>query len=259
MASAKDIVIEPIKRTDANNIIRQLHYSGKVCNGTQISFGVFLDGQCGGAIQMGASLDKRKTVELVEGTDWNAFIEINRIAFADWLPRNGESRAISISLRMLKKHYPHIKWVLSYADATQCGDGTIYRACGFVLTNIKPNKSIVRLPDGSIHCEMTFEDNNGRLDTKRSAQKPKGISVAKWLKSIGAEYLDGYQLRYIYFLDPSYRERLTVPEIPYSKIDEMGIGMYKGVKRTPGRGNSAPTESGGAIPTRPLQQAARVI
>lgn len=40
--------------------------------------------------------------------------------------------------------------------------------------------------------------------------------------------LNGYMLRYIYFLDPSYRSKLTVPEIPFSKIDEMGAGMYKG-------------------------------
>lgn len=38
--------------------------------------------------------------------------------------------------------------------------------------------------------------------------------------------------RYIYFIDSTYRERLTVPIIPFSKIDEMGAGMYKGEKVT---------------------------
>lgn len=37
---------------------------------------------------------------------------------------------------------------------------------------------------------------------------------------------------YIYFIDPTYRDRLTVPVIPFSKIDEMGAGMYKGEKVT---------------------------
>mgnify|MGYP000429232951 CR=1 FL=1 len=45
---------------------------------------------------------------------------------------------------------------------------------------------------------------------------------------LGAKYLDGYQLRYIYFIDKEYRQRLTVPEIPFEKIDELGAGMYKG-------------------------------
>lgn len=47
----------------------------------------------------------------------------------------------------------------------------------------------------------------------------------------GFKPLEGFQLRYIYFLDPSYRERLTVPELPYSRIQELGEGMYKGEKR----------------------------
>ena len=44
--------------------------------------------------------------------------------------------------------------------------------------------------------------------------------------------MEGYQLRYIYFIDKAYRARLTVPEIPFSKIDEVGAGMYKGEKIT---------------------------
>ena len=38
--------------------------------------------------------------------------------------------------------------------------------------------------------------------------------------------------RYIYFIDQTYRDRLTVPIIPFSKIDEIGAGMYKGEKVT---------------------------
>lgn len=31
--------------------------------------------------------------------------------------------------------------------------------------------------------------------------------------------------------DKSYKDKLTVPIIPFSKIKELGIGMYKGKKR----------------------------
>lgn len=44
--------------------------------------------------------------------------------------------------------------------------------------------------------------------------------------------LQGFQLRYVYFIDKAARERLTVPEIPFSRIDEIGAGMYKGEKIT---------------------------
>lgn len=44
----------------------------------------------------------------------------------------------------------------------------------------------------------------------------------------GGVWLKGHQLRYIYFLDKKYRSHLTVPEMPFSAIDEMHAGMYKG-------------------------------
>jgi len=100
-------------------------------------------------------MGKSNILGLVRDTAWNGFLELNRLAFSEALPRNSESRALSIALRMIKKHYPHIEWVISFADGCQCGDGTIYRAAGFVLTGIKLNKSLLRLPDGSVTHKMT--------------------------------------------------------------------------------------------------------
>lgn len=50
------------------------------------------------------------------------------------------------------------------------------------------------------------------------------------MTAVNGEILKGYQLRYIYFIDKKCAERLTVPIIPFSKIDEIGAGMYKGEK-----------------------------
>jgi hypothetical protein len=44
----------------------------------------------------------------------------------------------------------------------------------------------------------------------------------------GFRPIPGFQLRYIYFLDPAARERLTVPILPYSEIERRGARMYKG-------------------------------
>lgn len=91
---------------------------------------------------------KDKLIGLVEGTGWNEFLELNRMAFDDYLPRNSESYCIGATLRAIKKQAPQIKWVVSFADGAQCGDGTIYRASNFVLTGLKENKSILELPNG---------------------------------------------------------------------------------------------------------------
>jgi len=65
------------------------------------------------------------------------------------------------------------------------------------------------------------------------------------------EKIKGFQLRYVYFLNPAARQRLTVPIIPFSKIDEMGAGMYKGesIKRDTKATTSDQLVGGGAIPT----------
>ena len=91
----------------------------------------------------GCPIDKRKVIGIVKGTKWNEFLELNRMAFSDLLPKYSESRCIAISMKLLKKNAPHIKWVLSFADGTQCGDGTIYRASGFKLIGIKKNTKYI--------------------------------------------------------------------------------------------------------------------
>ena len=156
MGRAKDLIVKPISAKDANRIIKRLHYSGKVVQNSSLHFGVFLDGKCGGAMSFGSSFDKRKMLGLVKSTGWNEFIELNRMAFADWLPRFGESRCIGYAIRYIKKHYPQIKWIVSFSDGTQCGDGTIYRASGFSLTGITENNSIIQLSDGRKVAAMTF-------------------------------------------------------------------------------------------------------
>ena len=149
MGRAKEIVMKVIPSSIANPFVRAHHYSGKVVNNSKLHFGVFLDGQLHGVMSYGPSLDKSKIIGLVEGTGWNEFLELNRMAFDSVLPRNSESRAISMSIKLLKKYAPQVKWIISFADACSCGDGTIYRASNFVLTGIKENLNLAELPDGT--------------------------------------------------------------------------------------------------------------
>ena len=229
--TAKDIYVAPIKSANANALVKRIHYSGKVVQNSQLHFGVFIGGRLEGVMQFGPSLDKRKIQGLVKNTSWNGFIELNRMAFSERLPRNSESRAIGIAMRLIRKHYPHIEWIISFADGTQCGDGTIYRASGFVLTGIKENKTILRMPDGTIAANMTFSKGKHILNGG-GAKKPEGANA-----------LSGHMLRYVYFLNPKAKERLTVPIIPFSKIEEVGASMYLGqtIKR-PKQAESGPPE-----------------
>lgn len=215
MGRAKEISVKVIPSKIANDFVKKHHYSGKVVPNSRLHFGAFLDGRLHGVMSYGSSLDKSKVIGLVQGTGWNEFIELNRMAFDDYLPRNAESYCIAQSIRLIKKNAPHVKWVISFADGTQCGDGTIYRASNFVLTQIKTNTSLRRNPKtGEVMQDMTAY-HRGMLSEFRTWDK-----------------VQGYQLRYIYFIDKSCKDKLTVPILPFSKIDEIGAGMYKGQKIT---------------------------
>lgn len=254
MGDAKRLIVKPISARDANRIVQSLHYSGKTVQNSQLHLGVFLDGRCGGAMQFGPSLDKRKILGLVEGTLWNEFIELNRMAFADWLPRNGESRALGFAFRWMRKQYPQLKWCVSFADGTQCGDGTIYRASGFVLTGITNNSTLYEFPDGERVANIGIKTGY-EWQQRRFGRIMFGEAALQEAKRLGAKRIPGFQFRYIYFLDPTARQRLTVPILPFSEIDRRGAGMYKGkprVRSVDGDTSGIQPEEGGSIPTRTL-------
>ena len=214
MGRAKEIIVKVIPSKIANDFIKKHHYSGKIVPNSTLHFGAFLDNKLHGVMSFGPSINKKGTINLVEGTDWNGFLELNRMAFDDYLPSNSESRCISIALKLIKKNAPQIKWIISFADGCQCGDGTIYRASGFKLVGIAENTAI-------------------RINPKTGEKVH--IIQAHHLKISSHEFrswqpIKGNMLKYIYFIDKNKEKDLTVPIIPFSKIDELNAGMYKGEK-----------------------------
>jgi len=235
MGRAKDIEMRVIPAKLANDFVKKHHYSGKVVSNSSLHFGCFLGGALHGVMSYGSPLDKSKVLGTVEGTGWNSMLELNRMAFDDTLPKNSESRCISISLRLIKKNAPQIKWVLSFSDGTQCGDGSIYRASGFKLIGIKKNKNTCKLPSGDVIHKMTLESSpnspRGELGGRSYYELTGGkYDFSKYVEEVGGEILIGFQLKYIYLIDKE--SKLNVEELPFSEIDKQGAGMYKGEKIT---------------------------
>jgi len=261
MGRAKEIIVKVIPAKIANEFVKKHHYSGRVVSNSSLHFGCFLDNRLHGVLSYGSPLDKSKVLHLVQPSLWNEMLELNRMAFDDYLPKNSESRCISITIKLLKKNAPHIKWILSFSDGAQCGDGTIYRASGFVLTAIRDNKDLIQLPNGFIFHEINSRNGGSVIQKKRNLDGY--TNTTEWLndKYKGWTRLKGFQLRYIYLIDKSCK--ITVPILPFSKIDEMGAGMYKGEKISLSERKQAheaketrrsitDAEKGGASPTHAL-------
>ena len=213
MGRAKEILVKVIPSKVANEFVKLNHYSGKVVPNSTLHFGCFLDDKLHGVMSYGPSINKKGTINLVENTGWNEFIELNRMAFDEYLPKYSESRCIAISIKLIKKNAPQIKWIISFADGTQCGDGTIYRASGFHLVGIVENTAL-RINPANGEAIHVIQAHHLKISTEFRRWQP----------------FQGKQLKYVYLIDKTCK--INVPILPFSKIDELGAGMYKGNKVT---------------------------
>ena len=243
MGRAKEIIVKVIPSNIANEFVKKHHYSGKYATSSLLHFGCFLDEKLHGVMSFGNPIDRRKLLSLVhtaknKPVQWTEFLELNRMAFDDYLPKNSESRCFSIAIRMIKKNTPHIKWIISFSDGTQCGDGAIYRASGFYLTAIRESKNdLWKTPkhlgwNEEVAHRIAIQGGVGGRIAEFVLQKygTRNVSIPKLIADNGGTALTGFQLRYIYLIDKTCK--ITVPILPFSKIDEMGAGMYKGEKIT---------------------------
>jgi len=109
MGRAKEIIVKVIPSKIANEFVKKHHYSGKVVNMSSLHFGAFLDNKLHGVMSYGSPMDKRNVLKLVETCNkgynekWNEMLELNRMAFDDYLPKYSESRCIAISIKLIKK------------------------------------------------------------------------------------------------------------------------------------------------------------
>jgi len=240
--SAREIELRIIPRHEADECVRRWHYSGKTYVKSVLHVGVFWRGDLLGAIQCGEGVCTPCMAHIVEGTTAATYIEINRMAFSDALPRNAESRALSVLWRIIRRERSAVEWVVSYSDATQCGDGAIYRGAGMLLIGCRKNSTLWRTPDGDI------VSNVGITSTPSLAAR-WGKGRREW-RANGLVCLAGYQLCYARFFMDDARKRLLRPVLPYSSIPE-DARMVRGVRAlTSEAGSGTPPDGRSHRPER---------
>lgn len=230
MLSAKDMVVKVIDAKSAAECVKRNHYSGKATQNSQIHFGIFFKDTLQGALQFGPSIDKRRMAQNL-GIGFNESLELNRMALSDVCPKNSESRALGICLRILKKNYPHLKIIISFADACQCGDGTIYRASGFKLHSFKKNNSLLHDPTGKVVFNHGTKKYKGGVIAKKPIDEyigSDGKYLSSSLKKQGLVPIEGYQMKYLYFFDKTLEAKFKF--VDFSEIPKE-VRMYKGKKR----------------------------
>jgi len=133
---ARNLDISPCVTSDVRFFIETNHYS-KSINGVKITqcFKIEHLGELVGAVLFGQ----------LSTTAWKKFgktesevLELRRLVLADKCGKNSESMAIGYCLRWLRKHFPNVKKIVSYADPEYGHNGIIYRAANFTLVGMTP-------------------------------------------------------------------------------------------------------------------------
>lgn len=132
-SSLGTLIIKPVAKSVAKNMIIENHYSHKWNEGSfgKYNFGIFQDGdpKCLGVAVYGYMKNpKAKIFTHPNPKAW--MCELNRMWIDDTLGHNAESILIGASIKLLRKIDPDLVAIQSFADG-RLGCGTIYKAANF--------------------------------------------------------------------------------------------------------------------------------
>jgi hypothetical protein len=185
-------------------MIIQNHYLHSFPGCNKLCFGAFLDNRLLGAITFGAG--PANAFRLVDDVSPDDCLTLTRLWLSPELPKNSESRVISISIRYLKK-YTKVKFLVSYADPAQGHAGTIYQATGWLYTGLS-------------EATPKFDVGDGVARHSRSFSHALGSHSIKYLSECGLDVKvipQQSKHRYLYLLDKGLKSKLHTQILPYPK------------------------------------------
>lgn len=185
------------------------HYA-KAVPAVSLSFNVFNSKNewCGVICYgTGANSNISKPYGLMQGE----VIELVRVALNG--KQESTTKAMSISLKLIKKYAPLVKLVVSYADSKQGHIGTIYQATNWYYTGFSMDTQTVI---------------NGQIIHKRSIGAKYGTNKIDELKKIGLK-VDVMKAepkwKYIYPIDKKMVEICKKLQKPYPKKENISVTL----------------------------------
>ena len=202
---SNDFYIKEIDRDLAIKIIKENHYSKKVYNGTYINLGLFVNNELLGVLQYGYAMNPASCGSVVEGTEMDEYLELNRMWISDKATDYPESRAVSASIKYIKSKFKKIKWIQSFADERCGGFGIVYQACSFNYYG--EHASTFWELDGVVY-------HNSMMTSRKAGGKKYDLLQANKERCTSHTLR---QFRYIKFLDNKWKKKALLKEMPYPK------------------------------------------
>ncbi|MFQ6030919.1 MAG: DNA methyltransferase [Dehalococcoidia bacterium] len=191
----------------AKGLLVREHYLQSLPGGTKLCFGVVIQSRLLGALTLGAG--PSNAYALVDDAVPDDCLTLTRLWLSDELPKNSESRFVGVVLRHLRKH-TSLKFLVSYADPARGHVGTIYQATNWVYAGLSQATPLYDLGDGKQYHSRSLSHCFGSHGLEHFRRH--GIQIK--LVPQQAKH------RYVYFLDPAWRDRLQGPALPYPKLED---------------------------------------
>ena len=193
-----EIVIKEVESKEVKELIETNHYSHKITPNHFLSFDVN-DGL--GALQLGFGIRPHKKGTISKLITKDNYCEFDRMWLSDKLPKYSESKTIALLLKYIKKNYPKIKFIITYADGSAGNTGIIYKATNAL--ELKP-----------IMCDFYILANGERVHpvSMWHRHKSRAWELMQELYP-GIKHIKGtiknpiYQYRFLYILNHYMRKK----------------------------------------------------
>lgn len=174
------------------------HYSGCVPTSKTAKIGVWENDTFIGVVIFGVgannNLVKPYGLENTEGC------ELNRVSLRDHI--TPVTKIVSIAIKMIKKQYPGLKLIVSFADTDQKHLGIIYQAGNWIYTGTTPTALFPIINGKKRHPRV--------VSLMIKAGTLKSRDELEWIKT-------GVKHRYLYPLNDKIREEVLKLQKPYPK------------------------------------------
>lgn len=185
----------------ARYAVTHWHYSRTMPLGPMVKIGVWEQSQFIGAVLFARG--NTPTLGRRYGLDMTAVCELVRVALtAHDAP---VSRIVAIAIKLLRKHAPGLRLIVSFADPAQGHVGGIYQAGGWLYCGMSaPEFQFLHNGEWKHRREITSGAFGGAPKvTDRGKSLPKRLTPGKH--------------RYLYPLDPTMRAQVLPLSRPYPK------------------------------------------
>ena len=200
-----DFYVKKLNRDIANDLIVKNHYSKKFYNASYIHLGVYMNKELVGCLQFGYAMNPASQDSVVKGTAIDEYLELNRMWLDDRCPRNYETRAISYAIKYIKKVFPKVKWIQSFADERCKALGVVYQAASFGYFG--EHTAIFWTLDDEIYHNSLMTRNPNLSKAAERIQLGKNRATSEKLR----------QFRYIHFIDKRQKKNCLLKEQSYPK------------------------------------------